>query len=849
MRDSAERRLFAGKWLLAVVVACSALGLGSLPGEVLVVMSVGATIACALLWSVPLERIPRSARYVLAAITILLAATILQLIPLPATVVRVVAPANADIWERALAPLREPGPSWHPITVAPTATALEVVRGAFYGCIFLGALRVAAMEKGERFLERIVIISTTVFALCALAHAAVGAEKVFGFYRPRDAWAYNTGRLAPLLNTNHLSAYLDIGACVAVSALVARRTLPRAITAASALLLSLVSVWAGSRGGMAALVFGVLLSVGLTVYIQRNFRIERAETAILGICVVASAFMIAVATSVATQRELADHGVGKVVVAKNAFELVPRAPWVGFGRGAFETVFPLVRRGVGYPTFTHPENIAAQWAIEWGVPIALAGAVLFALALRPNTLLRSSRPSAGAWAGIVAAVLSDLVDFHLEVPGIVALLLICVALVVGGRTRVRGDVRGSKRVGARHVALAFVVVSVVAAIVALPGVPHSLAAERRIVSAMAVDPSVNEDTFRTTIRRSMLRYPGESFIPLMGAVRAYLMRDDSVITWIARSLECNPRFGRAHYVLARSLGRRHASQARLEYRLAYEYDAEQLHDMVVNEAVWLVDDATTAMELVPDGKAGADLLELMVPLVSERLPATADILDREILRRSPESKSVLHRRVQALLSDVTHRHAWCDDRDRCLGEALAVAEGLTRREPMACAPHVLEARIRIEKGELKEALDGLEHAAETVEDRALCQKQLIALSQSIGDKRRADATLDRLMRGGCGTITECVDLYTWAASQEEARGNPARAIAFYRRVVEIAPEREDIVQRLASLSERIGLIGEAIKANAIMASRHPEDAQWQKKVDELKAKSIERAMAPNVPPR
>jgi hypothetical protein len=35
----------------------------------------------------------------------------------------VIAPHNADVWSRALSPLHEPGPSWAPITLDPTAMA------------------------------------------------------------------------------------------------------------------------------------------------------------------------------------------------------------------------------------------------------------------------------------------------------------------------------------------------------------------------------------------------------------------------------------------------------------------------------------------------------------------------------------------------------------------------------------------------------------------------------------------------------------------------------------------------------------------------------------------------------
>ena len=53
----------------------------------------------------------------------LTAYTALQCVPMPIGWLAVIAPHNADVWSRALAPLHEPGPSWAPISLDPTAKA------------------------------------------------------------------------------------------------------------------------------------------------------------------------------------------------------------------------------------------------------------------------------------------------------------------------------------------------------------------------------------------------------------------------------------------------------------------------------------------------------------------------------------------------------------------------------------------------------------------------------------------------------------------------------------------------------------------------------------------------------
>ena len=68
----------------------------------------------------------------LIALALLLGMTVLQALPLPAGVTHWLTPANADSWDRALSPLREPSPAWHSLSLAPAATRVEVLRGFLY---------------------------------------------------------------------------------------------------------------------------------------------------------------------------------------------------------------------------------------------------------------------------------------------------------------------------------------------------------------------------------------------------------------------------------------------------------------------------------------------------------------------------------------------------------------------------------------------------------------------------------------------------------------------------------------------------------------------------------------------
>lgn len=853
MRRPDSVQLFrAGKWLFSAVVPLSAMLLGALPTSALCGVATLAAIAVVLLYRAPAPEGTRVGIWVPLGAAILLAATALSIVPLPAGLVSALAPTNAEIWSGALSAFREAGPSVHSISVAPVATRVELLRGLFYVCLFFGAIRILAEEDGRAHLERVVVGSGVAMALVALGHAAVSAETVFGVYRPREVYAYLPGRFGPLLNTNHLAAYLDVAACVAAGAVLSRHpSMPHALGGGAALLCGATSVWAASRGGMGGLVLGVSLAIGLGLFVRRSSRRDgkrlegtrRVELLVGGVALLAAAVMLGLGASDFARGEVANLGdFSKLQLAKRALKLVTQSPVFGFGRGAFETVFPLVRNDEQYLTSTHPENIVAQWSTEWGVPIAIAGAACFAFALRPHALLRTSRPAVGAWAAIVATVVHELVDYHLETPGVMALVVVCLALAV--RPGHQPDA-GERLLSGAFLRKATFAASALAVLVAAWLVPvrrNTLAEDRVRLSALATDRAVSREDFHREVRAAMLRYPGEAFLPLMGAVHAQLLGGESVVPWIGRALTDNPRFGRAHYVLARSLAQRSPAQARLEYRLAYEYDA-RLRAPIALEVARLVGDADDALELVPEGKGGPEMLELLAQALEARLPSSVVQLDAELLRRDPAALGPVERKVQAALSDVANRHPWCVDPGRgeavsegCLADALAAARALVERAPGKCRPHALLARLHAESGEVGRGIDELAEAAERVSDRATCMREAITLAIDKGDKKRASALLDRFVRAGCGTSLDCFGLYEWAGAMAERQGQNAKAVALYRRANEVAPS-DAMLERIADLAARTGLVGDALEAYKTLASRNPTDERWPKHVAELRAKS------------
>ncbi len=842
------RRARVGRWLLGVTLLASAMALGSLHTPVLATIAVLAATSMGLLWYDAEPFRARPAATVLLFVGLgLVAYTALQALPLPAHVVAAIAPENADAWARALAPMHEPGPRFVTLSLDPTATRVQFLRGVTYLLVFVAALRVAHQGEGVSFLERSLVASGVAMAAAALLHPVFGAQRVFGTYEPLDRWAYAPTHMAPLLNSNHLAGYVNIGLFVALAATLRRRSsIPRPIAIVATLVLVATNFWAASRGGTGSMVFGVVVTFAVVVLIRRTER-ARSLTRFLPLSVsVAAILMIGLLSADHARSELGSTDLSKLELFSMTSRLVPKFSLFGVGRGAFESAFPSVRDGTDYHVWTHPENVVLQWATEWGVVAAVVAIGVIVWALRPRTMLTRSQPPVGAWVAIVVLALHNLVDFSTEVPGVMIALAVCAAIVVGGT----GGAAPTSRASAwstrpERLVLAGTAAVAMAVAVTVPWTSVELDAERRAFHKLVIGRKMPPAEFREHLKDAMLRHPAEAYFPFLGALHASMERTESPIPWIAHTLERSPIYGRAHLLLARALYRVNPSQARLEYRLAADQE-QNLTRLAAEEALPLVTGYDDAVELVPASRRGVPMREVLANALTNRLPATAARLDRELLVLEPRSLGAQRRVVNAAILDLQNEESWClTAKGECFEEGLRAAAQIRSLAPASCEGEVLTAELRVAAGEVEAALSGLERAAEVSIDRGTCLKSIVALSTAAHRTARAEAALDRLTQIGCSTAAQCADNFAFAAQAEIQRGNVRRGFALYKRAAERDPNRDAFLQRVADLASAQGLHGEAFDAYTKLAERDPANPKWASAAREERTK-LRTGLAPSV---
>jgi tetratricopeptide (TPR) repeat protein len=830
-----------GPWLLAAAVAGAALAVGAVHTVTLCVVTVVLAAAAVLVWwdSEP-TRARMSATLLLVTGGVLTAYTACQCIPMPIGWLATIAPHNADVWSRALTPLREPGPSWAPISVDPTATRVELLKGVAYLLAFVTALRVARRREGVAFLSGVIVATGIALALAALLHPAFGAHKLYGIYEPASS---NERHLAPLLNPNNLATYLNVALCLALAALLAPDPrMPRPILAAIVVVLAGTQVWVASRGGVATMVLGVAV-VGVITRVARlrDRRTTVGVSLFAGVAAAAGAVMVALGSSEQAAVELFDTDASKFQLAVQAMHMLRAYPIFGTGRGAFESAFPAFRHFAGYNTLTHPENVIAQWLVEWGIPLGAAGLAAIALALRPNAVLARSTTAAGAWAAIVAVAVQNLVDLGSEIPGLMLAPVVCAAIVVGGtagrKPRWRGERWGT---APRPVAMAGAAAAGCALAGAATGLGRELNEDQRTIHDAALG-HVSVEQLHALERAAMMRHPAEPYLPFAAALRAARARDDRLMPWIEATLERARVYGPAHLVLARGIADQSPSQARLEYRLAME-QAPLLLGTVMDEAPRWVGGYYDAIELVPDDRAATTVLDLLVTALQLRLPATSVRLDAELAVRAPRHPGPPLRAAKDAVDDIEGGSSapWCEGsaRTACERRALDSAEQAEQLAPGRCEPHAVHARARLVSGDVAKGLEELSNASNAVGERVLCLKELVRLAGGAHDERRTAEALDKIAKAGCNDDAECAGNLAWVANVEEGRGNQRRALAMYKRAYARAPEQDWLLEAMARLAAAVGLHAEAAEDYERLARRRPGQAAWTKAADEQRAAAL-----------
>ena len=777
----ARYRLLPVIVLVAVTVVGSLLAVGTV--HVAVLLWIAPLAIAAGVWTIATARRGLRAVPPPAWIAFALSAySAMQALPIPASGLRIVSPVTTEIWRRALAPLGASS-NWLAISLDPGASIIEALKWYCYGSMFCAGAAIAGGQS-RRVVPGIVFGSAFLGSLVALTNRLVSADTLFGLYTPV---ARSTFGVTPLININNFAGYLNLGAFAGLGLLMSRRAiLPRwAIGLAVSVVIGLSAV-CGSRAGLACLALGILaLLVALWVFKPDGGR--RLLWIPIG-ALVGGIVLFSLAVGAGVWQSMVKEGTLKLALISWTKPVMLDFPWVGIGRGAFETVFPAYRADTGHHLYQFAENFVMQWCVEWGVPVALAAIVGFAYTLRP--LRSGGRKDVLALCcsiGVLTLLAQNLLDLALEVPSVTLALSALLGSSWAQPRQGNLDSGTPPVLSPRLAVAAFSGIGVTLWAVGAFAGSHPAQLDRdtiaEFVRSHKPDDSAANEALDAALGRAIRRHPGEPYFPFVAAA-VTRRKTPAEITWISLAIERDPMAGRPYLLLEQALARRKAkSQALQAARLAVAREYVLIAP-AVNTALAMTHDLEDLKRMVPEGRTGVAVLVYLA-----RVAALRDFHDwllSEAIDRDPTAVDPRLLRAEDLLTSLEGNTLRCDGPQRasCISELRMLISAIAAIDPASDRPLVFEARLLLAEGDPRTAERLLAQRCRLLEKQAACTQVRYVAAEQLDNQAALKDAMQALLGQACVTQPECASTATWLGQRLAAKGDPVGALHMYERAAQ-----------------------------------------------------------------
>ena len=433
--------------LLAIVVLTSPLAIGGVHATTAAALA--ALALAGLWWSIAssMGDKPQTSSFVLSIPALACGAMallcLIQLIPVPTSVYRLIQPAGYEAWMANGEVLFGSAPSsgWHLLSLDPGRTTDHALRWTALAATAALAAQVIDRRSSRRRWLGLLVICGTLAAIAGAAQYLSGTEKMLGFYEAQ----ISARSIAPFVNTNHAAGFYGMMAIIAIAFSVDHlrrsplKTTFGAIAATAGIILCAAH---GSDGALLALVISIGI-VTITILTRaaptddRHKRRRFITLTTLGLFFAAAIALFAIPDEWTVSDE--EYGILdetsaeiRLHMAHAAIDAATDHPFVGSGAGSVERALPpyLDWHYVGPRTVPTVENEPAEWAMTLG-PLAVVIALLaFAIAVfrtAPHVGKRRGR-NGPAYAFALTAFFSTIALFHfpfaamgLAIPFLVAL--------------------------------------------------------------------------------------------------------------------------------------------------------------------------------------------------------------------------------------------------------------------------------------------------------------------------------------------------------------------------------------------------------------------------------------------
>lgn len=370
---------------------------------------------------------------------------LLQLLPVPTSLLKMVAPASHAVHVPVVQEAKQIlGEAWRPLSIEPFSTEAELLRFASLAAAFFLAGHLFNRRSEIRLFVYAVTAVGVALSFFAVYQQARWGTTLYGRFPVASATPFG-----PFVNHNHFAGYVEMCTLVALGATIGyieRRTpTPAILFGGSATIMGIALVLSRSRGGLIATAAGVVL-LGFVV-LQSKARARAGALAIWAGIISTIIFLAApqivfnrLGTMVRPDEDISIQF--RLKLWSDSFRLFTRSPVLGTGVGTYGAAIPPYRTGTDETRAEHAESDLVEHACETGLAglVVLAGFVV-AVAGRARKKLEGKDigRSYGILMGITAACFALLVhsifDFNTRIPSNGLLLATLLGIVASAHPR------------------------------------------------------------------------------------------------------------------------------------------------------------------------------------------------------------------------------------------------------------------------------------------------------------------------------------------------------------------------------------------------------------------------------
>jgi tetratricopeptide (TPR) repeat protein len=726
-----------------------------------------------------------------------------QSLPLPAGLRASLDPAGFE-----LAAGDRAGPAM-PMSMDPPETRRELaVAGAAAG-VALAALVLSAGRRLRLAVPVLVAVAGLATLAVGLGHRAAFESKIYGIYTTVSGVP-----VGPFINPNHEAELLELSAFTALALAYAATTRDRRRAwKAVAAFLAAGALSTISRGSVLALGAGALTWMLFPIHSDEDVSRShnRFVAILLGLVIVAGLTLSLGGEGVLGEVFATHPGTeGKFRIWLDALKIIPAHP-LGIGLGTFARVFPAYQTVSLGSLCEFVENQPLGLLIEAGIPGALlvAGAVAFTVRNLAKRA-RRDRVEAALCAAMVAVLAHNLVDFGLEVPGILFPFLAILGATMG-RQLVATDSPAPRRAAAVYAGEV--------ATVTFAGIALLLTPSARDFDALLRGPPGADRP--ALVGAALAAHPMDSEYALLAATMAPLQATGGGpsprLLGLNRALRLCPNCTTEHREVARSLWRLgQRQQALLEWRTVITLDPAALS--------WIFDDLRRSgaqpEELSTLADAG-NRFELCRYLLGQRMFEAA----KSLLAGAADQKGVEFHLVQASLALA----------EKDIPKARQASQQALAAGPTDPRAALTAADVEILDGKQDAALGILRAGIRSAPTNLELNHKLLALLMQTDQWEAVDRALDGLRAALLEHGAPLVEANIAAAQVFERRGQYPRAVSEYRAATAQSPGNVGLLLTLGRLAEMAGQVTVAFDAYRDVLRWAPDNAVARGALDRMRS--------------